>query len=256
MTSELDDSRMPLIDHLVELRARLLWSIAALAVAFAVCLFFVKPIYEMLLQPLKHAGQNKLIYTNVFEGFFTQLKVAFFAALMLAFPFISNQLWRFVAPGLYAHEKNAFRPFLIMTPVLFTMGACLAYFVAMPIALHYLLSYQGNIGGISQEALPSVGNYLSFSTTFLFGFGVAFQLPVVLMIAERAGFVTRQQLVKGRRYAIVASTGLAALLTPPDAISMFLLAVPLVILYEFALVVIWFTQRRRAALKTGENAND
>ncbi|MDE2042034.1 MAG: twin-arginine translocase subunit TatC, partial [Alphaproteobacteria bacterium] len=158
MTSELDDSRMPLIDHLVELRARLLWSIAALAVAFAVCLFFVKPIYEMLLQPLKHAGQNKLIYTNVFEGFFTQLKVAFFAALMLAFPFISNQLWRFVAPGLYAHEKNAFRPFLIMTPVLFTMGACLAYFVAMPIALHYLLSYQGNIGGISQEALPSVGN--------------------------------------------------------------------------------------------------
>ena len=252
--NELDASRMPLIDHLIELRGRLLWSLAALAVAFILCMIFVKPIYALLVQPLLHAGQKKLIYTNVFEGFFTQLKVGFFAALMLAFPLISNQLWRFIAPGLYAHERNAFRPFLIMTPILFIMGASLAYFVAMPIALHYLLSYQGNIGGVSQEALPSVANYLSFATTFLFGFGVAFQLPVVLMICERAGFVTREQLVHGRRYAIVASAGVAAVLTPPDAISMFLLAVPLVILYEFALVAIWFTQRRR--MKRGNETND
>ena len=253
--SDIDESRAPLMDHLIELRRRLLWSFVALALAFGVCMLFVKPIYSFLVQPLVHAGQSKLIYTDVFEGFFTQLKVAFFAALMLSFPVVSNQLWRFVAPGLYKHEKDAFKPFLMMTPVLFFMGAGLAYYGAMPIALHFLLSYQGNMGGVTQEALPSVANYLSFSTTFLFGFGVAFQLPVLLMILERAGIVTRQQLVSGRRYAIVISTAIAAILTPPDIVSMLLLAGPLIILYEFALAAMWFTARKRATKQETPNVD-
>jgi len=243
---DLDDTRAPLLDHLVELRKRLLWSFAALGAAFLICLHFAEPIFAFLVQPLLRAGQGKLIYTDIFEAFFVNLKVAFFAAIMLAFPVMAAQIWQFVAPGLYAREKRAFLPFLILTPILFLAGAALAYYVAMPIALHFLLSYQGNIGGIQQEALPAVGNYLNFVTKFLFGFGVAFLLPVLLMLLERAGLVTRAQLVKGRRYAIVAAFALAAVLTPPDVFSQLLLAVPLVLLYELALVGIWFTERRRA----------
>ena len=165
---------------------------------------------------------------------------------MIAFPIIASQIWLFVAPGLYAKEKRAFLPFLIMTPFLFLSGAALAYYVAMPLALHYLLGYQGNIGGIQQTALPGIGNYLDFSTRFIFGFGVAFLLPVLLMLLERVGLVTRQQLKRGRRYAIVISFVVAAVLTPPDVISQLLLAVPLVVLYEVSLIAIWITERRRA----------
>jgi sec-independent protein translocase protein TatC len=251
-TDELDKSKAPLLDHLIELRRRLLWSVAALAVAFAGCLYFARPIFAFLVQPLIAAGQNRLIFTAVFEAFFVEIKVAFFAALMIAFPIIASQLWLFVAPGLYAKEKKAFLPFLVMTPVLFLAGAALAYYVAMPLALHYLLGYQGNIGGIQQEALPGVGNYLDFSTRFIFGFGVAFLLPVLLMLLERAGLVTRRQLKRGRRYAIVVAFVIAAVLTPPDVVSQLLLAVPLVALYEVSLVAIWFTERKRA--KAAEQA--
>ena len=138
---------------------------------------------------------------------------------MVAFPIMATQLWQFVAPGLYAKEKRAFLPFLLMTPVLFLMGAALAYYVAMPLALHFLLGYQGNLGGIQQEALPAVGNYLTFVTKFLFGFGVAFLLPVLLMLLEAAGIVSRKQLKAGRRYAIVGAFAIAAVLTPPDVFS-------------------------------------
>jgi sec-independent protein translocase protein TatC len=244
--NDLDESRAPLLEHLVELRRRLLWSFAALAAAFALCLYFARPIFAFLVQPLLRAGQGKIIYTDIFEAFFAEVKVAFFAAIMLAFPVMASQLWQFVAPGLYAKEKRAFFPFLIMTPVLFLTGASLAYFVAMPLALHFLLGYQGNIGGIQQEALPAVGNYLNFVTKFLFGFGVAFLLPVLLMLLERAGIVTRAQLKAGRRYAIVGAFAVAAVLTPPDVVSQLMLALPLIILYEFALIGIWFTERRRA----------
>ena len=247
---DIDESRAPLLDHLIELRRRLLWSFAALAAAFLICLQFAEPIFAFLVQPLLRAGQGKLIYTDIFEAFFVNLKVAFFAAIMLAFPVIVTQIWRFVAPGLYANEKRAFLPFLILTPVLFLGGAALAYYVAMPIALHFLLGYQGNVGGVQQEALPAIGNYLNFVTKFLFGFGVAFLLPVLLMLLERAGIVTRAQLKKGRRYAIVAIVGVAAVLTPPDVFSQMLLAVPLILLYEFALIAIWFTERRRAKTAT------
>ena len=243
---DIDETKAPLLDHLIELRKRLLWSVAALAAAFAVCLYFARPIFAVLVQPLLRAGQGKIIYTDIFEAFFVEIKVAFFAALMVAFPVFATQLWKFVAPGLYAKEKKAFLPFLLMTPVLFAAGACMAYFVAMPVALRFLLGYSGNIGGIEQEALPGVGNYLSFVTKFIFGFGVAFLLPVLLMLLERAGVVTRQQLANGRRYAIVGAFALAAVLTPPDIVSQCLLAVPLCLLYELALFAIWFTQRRRA----------
>lgn len=244
-----DASRAPLMEHLIELRRRLLWSLAAVAAGFGVCLYFAKPIFGFLVQPLLAAGQGKIIYTDIFEAFFVEVKVAFFAAMMLAFPVIATQLWRFVAPGLYAKEQRAFLPFLLVTPVLFTLGAALAYYFAMPVALQFLLSFEGDIGGIEQEALPAVGNYLSFATRFLFGFGVAFLLPVLLMLLERAGIVTRAQLVAGRRYAIVAAFAVSAVLTPPDPVSMLILAVPLMLLYEGSLLALWVTQRRSARAK-------
>jgi sec-independent protein translocase protein TatC len=249
---DLDDSKMPLLDHLVELRNRLLWCVAALGLAFGVCFYFAEPIYGILVQPLKNVGQDKLVYIDVFEAFFVQVKVALFAALMVSFPVFATQIYRFVAPGLYRNEKRAFLPFLLMTPLLFGLGASMAYFGAMPVALKFLLGYEGEIGGIQQEALPGVGSYLSFSTTFIFGFGVAFQLPVLLMLLERAGIVTRDQLKTGRRYAIVGAFAIAAVLTPPDVVSQLLLAIPLCILYEFAIFAIWFTERKRSKLVAGE----
>lgn len=244
--AELEKSKAPLLDHLIELRRRLLWCVAALVIAFFVCLYFARPIFGLLVHPLLAAGEDRLIYTAVFEAFFVEIKVAFFAALMVSFPVIAMQLWQFVAPGLYAREKKAFLPFLVATPFLFLAGAALAYFVAMPFALHFLLGYQGEVGGVHQEALPAIGNYLSFAMHFIFGFGVAFLLPVLLMLIERAGLVSRQQLARRRRYAWVAATALAAVLTPPDVLSMLMLAVPLILLYELSLVAIWFTERRRA----------
>jgi sec-independent protein translocase protein TatC len=243
--SDLEASRMPLLDHLVELRSRLIKSVFYLALAFALCLFFIKPIMSALVLPFKQSGLSELNNTKTLDGFFTYIKIALFAGLMLAFPFISNQLWRFIAPGLYKHEKAAFRPFLILTPLLFLSGAALAYFAVLPIALKYLWSYQGDFGGVTIKPLPSLGDYISFSTSLLFGFGLAFQLPVVLMIAERAGLVSLETLRKGRRYAAVGSTALAAVLTPPDVISMLLLMLPLIILYELALIAIGITRTRR-----------
>ena len=245
MIDDIDETRAPLLEHLLELRRRLLWSIATLAVAFGVCLYFARPIFAFLVQPLLKAGQNKVIYTQIFEAFFVEIKVAFFAAAMVSFPVIANQLWQFIAPGLYRNEKRALLPFLWATPVLFLMGASLAYYVAIPVALHFLLGFQGNLGGIQQEALPAVGNYLSFVMQFLFGFGLAFLLPVLLMLLERVGIITRRQLISGRRYAIVGAFAIAAVLTPPDVGSQLLLAIPLMILYEFAIIGIWFTERRR-----------
>ena len=246
VTDEIDASRAPLLDHLIELRRRLLYCIAAVVVAFGVCYWFAEDIFAVLVQPLLNAGQKTVIYTQLFEAFFVRVKVAFFAAMMIAFPVIANQLWQFVAPGLYKREKKALLPFLFATPLLFALGAAMAYFMAIPMALHFLLSFQGNVGGVRQEALPAIGNYLSFVMQFLFGFGLSFLLPVLLMLLERAGIVTRQQLISARRYAIVGATALAAVLTPPDLMSQVLLAVPLILLYEVAIIGIWFTERRRA----------
>ncbi|KKI17819.1 twin-arginine translocase subunit TatC [Sphingomonas sp. ABOLG] len=253
---ELDDTRAPLLDHLIELRRRLLYCIGALLLAFAVCYYFAEAIFAFLVQPLLAAGQKRLIYTQIFEAFFVQIKVAFFAAMMVSFPVIANQLWQFVAPGLYRNERRALLPFLLATPILFLAGAAMAYYIAVPVALHFLLGFQGEIGGVSQDALPSIGNYLSFIMQFLFGFGLSFLLPVLLMLLERGGVVTRQQLVSARRYAIVAAFAIAAVLTPPDVGSQLLLAIPLCILYELALIGIWFTERRRAREKTAAAASE
>jgi len=254
--SEIDDSQAPLLDHLIELRRRLLFSAVALGLAFALCFYFSEKIFAFLVQPLLAAGQKRVIFTQIFEAFFVQIKVAFFAAMMLAFPVIANQLWQFVAPGLYRNEKRALFPFLLATPVLFIAGASLAYYVTIPVALHFLLGYQGDLGGVQQEALPSVANYLSFVMQFLFAFGLAFLLPVLLMLLELAGIVTRRQLVDARRYSIVGAFAIAAVATPPDIGSQFLLAVPLIILYELALVAIWFTEKRRAKRDPEADATD
>lgn len=244
--------KMPLLDHLIELRSRLLKSLVAIAVAFGVCLYFARPIFGVLVHPLLKAGQGKLIYTQLFEAFFVEIKVALFAAMMIAFPVIANQLWKFVAPGLYKKEKRALLPFIFATPVLFAAGACFAYFITIPIALKFLLGYQGNVGGVTQEALPSVANYLSFVMQFIMAFGIAFLLPILLMLLERSGIVSRQQLIGARRYMIVGAFAIAAVFTPPDVLSQLLLAIPLVFLYELSILAIWFTQRRRK--KTGADA--
>lgn len=247
--SDIDPSRAPLMEHLIELRRRLIWSFVALLVAFGVCFYFADQIFGFLAQPLVKAfppGEGKLVYTKLYEAFFVQVRVAFFAAFFLAFPIIANQIWLFVAPGLYAKEKHAFLPFLIATPILFLMGGALAYYVVMPAAFRFFLGYQGDLGGIEQEALPSIGEYLSLVMHFILAFGVAFLLPILLMLLERAGIVTRDQLKRGRRYAILVAFVIAAVATPPDVLSQFMLAVPLIVLYEMSLVAIWFTERRRA----------
>ena len=252
---EIDASRAPLLDHLIELRRRLLYCIAAIVLAFGISYWFAEDIFAFLVQPLLSAGQKTLIYTQIFEAFFVKVKVAFFASMMIAFPVVAKQLWRCVAPELYEKEKRALLPFLLATPVLFTAGASMAYFLAIPMALHFLLSFQGDVGGVHQEALPAIGNYLSFVMQFLFGFGLAFLLPVLLMLLERAGIVTRKGLIGARRYAIVGATAIAAVLTPPDLMSQVLLAVPLILLYEVAIIGIWFTERRRARESEVEEAS-
>ncbi|HTG38866.1 twin-arginine translocase subunit TatC [Sphingomonas sp.] len=244
--NDIDDTQAPLLEHLVELRRRMLLCVVTVFVAFGVSYGFAEQIFAFLVQPLLAAGQDKVIFTQLFEAFFVRIKVAFFAAMMVSFPVLANQLWQFVAPGLYRSEKRALLPFILATPVLFTMGAALAYYVTIPVALHFLLGFEGNFGGIQQEALPSVGNYLSFVMQFLFAFGISFLLPVLLMLLERSGIVTRKQLIGARRYAIVAAFGISAVLTPPDIGSQFLLAIPMILLYELALIGIWFTERKRA----------
>ena len=188
---DIDETQAPLMDHLVELRTRLLRSVLVLAVAFGVCFYFADQILAFLARPLADAfpeGQGRLVYTKLYEVFFVEMKVALFAAFCVSFPFIANQLWAFVAPGLYAKEKKAFLPFLIATPVLFLTGASLAYFVVMPTAFRFFLGFQGSAGGLPIEALPSAGEYLSLVMQFILAFGICFLLPVLLLLLERAGW--------------------------------------------------------------------
>ncbi len=252
---EIDDSKAPLIEHLIELRQRLVWSVVALAIAFAASFYFADEIFGMLVVPLTDAfppGEGKLVYTKLYEAFFVEIKVAMFAAFFIAFPIISNQLWAFVAPGLYANEKKAFLPFLFATPLLFTAGAALAYYVVMPTAFRFFLGFEGEVGGMTQEALPAMGDYLSLVMQFILAFGICFQLPVLLLLLNRAGLVTREQLKGLRRYMVVGAFVLAAILTPPDVVSQFLLGLPLILLYEVSLAIMWFTERKRAKLEATE----
>ena len=252
---DIDESQAPLLDHLIELRTRLMRAFLAFAVAFGICFYFASDIFSFLVRPLTHAfpeGQGKLIYTKLYEAFFVEVKVALFAAFFVSFPVIANQIWAFVAPGLYAKEKKAFLPFLVATPVLFTMGAALAYYVVMPTAFHFFLGFQGDKGGLKLEALPGTGDYLSLVMQFILAFGISFLLPVLLMLLNRAGIVTRAQVAGARRYAIVCIFVVAAIATPPDVISQLMLALPLMALFEGTLLVMRFTERRDAREKAPE----
>lgn len=256
---DIDETKAPLLEHLIELRRRLLWCVAALAVAFMVSFYFAEQIFAILVRPLADAfgdGGGRLIYTKLYEAFFVQVKVAAFSAFFVSFPVIANQLWAFVAPGLYAREKKAFLPFLIATPILFIAGASLAYFVVMPLAFQFFLNFQGETGGLKLEALPGTSDYLSLVMQFILAFGICFQLPVLLLLLNSAGLVTRKQLAGYRRYMIVASFALAAVLTPPDVLSQILLGLPLIMLFEASLIVMRFTEKRRPEPDAEQLADD
>lgn len=247
---DLDETQAPLLDHLIELRTRLVRCVAALGVAFAICLYFAEDIFGFLVRPLTAAfpqGEGRLIYTKLYEAFFVEIKVALFAAFLISFPIIANQLWAFVAPGLYAKEKKAFLPFLVATPVLFTLGASLAYFVVMPTAFRWFLGFEGSRGGLKMEALPGTGDYLDLVMQFILAFGISFLLPVLLMLLNRAGIVSRAQMAGARRYLIVGIFIVAAVITPPDIVSQLLLATPLILLFEGSLVLMWFAERKAKA---------
>ncbi|MFD0847611.1 twin-arginine translocase subunit TatC [Sphingosinicella xenopeptidilytica] len=253
---DIDDSKAPLLDHLIELRQRLLYCVIALMLAFGVCFTFADDIFAFLVQPLVKAKASQLIYTKLYEAFFVEIKVALFAAFLIAFPIIANQIWLFIAPGLYRAEKRAFLPFLIATPILFTMGAALAYYVVMPTVFTFLLGFQTTEAGIPQQALPAMDDYLSFVMGLIFAFGFCFLLPVLLMLLARAGIVNVAQLRAFRRYAIVGAFVVAAVLTPPDVISQLLLAIPLMVLYEAGIIGIVLTDRRAARLASSEEVGD
>jgi sec-independent protein translocase protein TatC len=245
--ADIDESQAPLLDHLIELRTRLLRCVFVLMIAFAVCIAFADEIFGFLVRPLTAAfppGEGKLIYTKLYEAFFVEIKVALFAAFFVSFPVIANQMWAFVAPGLYAKEKKAFLPFLLVTPVFFFMGAALAYYVVMPTAFEFFLTFEGSKGGLQLEALPGTGDYLSLVMQFILAFGISFLLPVLLVLLHSAGMVTRAQLVRARRYVIVGMAIVAAIITPPDVVSQLLLLIPLMLLFEGALVAMWLIDRR------------
>ena len=240
LIKDIDETQAPLLDHLIELRKRLVRCVLALAVAFGVCLYFADDIFALLVRPLAEAfpnGDGKLIYTKLYEAFFVEVKVALFAAFLVSFPVIANQLWAFVAPGLYAREKKAFLPFLLATPVLFAAGAALAYFVVMPKAFPWFLGFAGEAGGLKIEALPAMGEYLDLTMHFIIAFGISFLLPVLLLLLNRAGIVSREQLTRARRYVIVGIFIVAAVATPPDVVSQLILAIPLMLLFEGSLLL-------------------
>ena len=255
MTDAHDDieaSRAPLLEHLIELRQRLIKSLIAFVLMFVICYSFAKEIYNILVWPYAMAAGDgtpvELIYTAPLEFLFTQIKIAAFGASFCSFPIVATQIYKFVAPGLYNNERAAFRPYLVATPVLFVLGASVVFFFAMPVVMKFSISMQQAAGDNSAtiKLLPKVSEYLSLIMTLIFAFGVTFQLPVVLTLLARAGFIDAQFLKDKRRYAIVLVFILAAILTPPDVISQLSLAIPAWGLYELSIFAVMIVERKAA----------
>lgn len=251
---DIEASSAPLIEHLIELRRRLMWAIAAFFAAFILCFAFAKQLFILLVIPFRWAvdwaglPQDKveLIYTAPQEFFFTQVKVAMFGGMVLAFPVIANQIYKFVAPGLYRNEKRAFLPFLFASPLMFVLGAALVYFYFTPMVMWFFLSMQQNGDGVEISLLPKVSEYLSLIMTLIFSFGLVFQLPVITSLLTRAGLLGSEGLKDKRKYAIVIAFVAAAILTPPDPISQIGLALPTILLYEVSILLARMIERDRA----------
>lgn len=277
--ADIEASRAPLMDHLIELRSRLIWSAVAFFAAFVLCFAFSGDIYLFLIHPFQVAGglieaekaaggrhgpfdlflalinqkdvnigegqDLRLVFTAPLEFFFAKLKLAGFGAIVLSFPFLAYQLYRFVAPGLYRRERHAFLPFLVAAPFLFLLGAALVYYVMLPFVMWFSLSQQITAPGVTVELLPKVSDYLSLVTTLLLAFGLSFQLPVVVSLLGLSGMVKSHMLRSGRRFAIVGIAVLAAIVTPPDPISMLMLCVPLWLLYEVSIWCVQLIELRR-----------
>lgn len=251
----IDASKAPLMDHLIELRQRLIWSLVAFLGMFMLCFAVAGHIYDILVWPYVWASGDehvRLIATDFLEQIFTQLKLAMFGAAFLSFPVVATQLYKFVAPGLYKNEEQAFLPYLIATPVLFFLGAAVVYFLAMPILIKFSINLAANAsasGAANIELMPKVSEYLSLIMTLIFGFGICFQLPVVLTLLAHAGFVTAASLRSGRRFAVVGIFAAAAILTPPDALSMVIMALPTLLLYEGSILAVDWVEKRDAKSK-------
>lgn len=264
---EIEQSSAPLIEHLIELRSRLMWALAGFFVAFLFCFFFAKQIFNLLVIPFTWAvgwaglDQDKveLIYTAPQEFFFTQIKIGLFGGLILAFPLIAGQIYKFVAPGLYRNERSAFLPFLIASPILFLIGGALVYFFFTPMVMWFFLSMQqvGPENDIQISLLPKVSEYLGLIMTLIFSFGLVFQLPVVTTLLARVGLIGSEGLKDKRKYAIVAAFVVAAVLTPPDPISQLGLALPTILLYELSIWTARMVEKKREeALAEADSEDD